>query len=30
VKKLATGQIYPATDAKENGLIDEIGIRRTH
>ncbi|MFK7777811.1 MAG: signal peptide peptidase SppA [Gimesia sp.] len=27
VKKLATGQIYPATDAKENGLIDEIGYQ---
>ncbi len=27
VKKLATGQIYPATDAKANGLIDEIGYQ---
>ncbi|QDV49075.1 signal peptide peptidase SppA [Gimesia fumaroli] len=27
VKKLATGQIYPATDAKQNGLIDEIGYQ---
>lgn len=27
VKKLATGQIYPATDAKKNGLIDEIGYQ---
>ena len=27
VKKLATGQIYPATDARENGLIDEIGYQ---
>ncbi|QDT99357.1 signal peptide peptidase SppA [Gimesia aquarii] len=27
VKKLATGQIYPAADAKENGLIDEIGYQ---
>ncbi|QDU08824.1 signal peptide peptidase SppA [Gimesia aquarii] len=27
VKKLATGQIYPAIDAKENGLIDEIGYQ---
>lgn len=25
VKKLATGQIFTAKDAKENGLIDEIG-----
>lgn len=27
VKKLATGQIYTATDAKANGLIDEIGYQ---
>lgn len=27
VKKLATGQIYTASDAKANGLIDEIGYR---
>lgn len=27
VKKLATGQIYTATDAQKNGLIDEIGYQ---
>ena len=26
VKKLATGQVYTAKDAKANGLIDEIGF----
>lgn len=29
VKKLATGQIYTATDALEHGLIDEIGYEET-
>lgn len=27
VRELATGQIYTARDAKENGLIDEIGFQ---